>query len=86
MIPRALKTTRMGRPGPSREVTTDDVLAVFDALDDSCKPLTARDIASELDCSPPTANKRLSELVTDGDLQTREVGSGSRVWWRADSE
>jgi len=72
----------MGRPGPDRAVTTDDVLAVFSALDDCCKPLTARDIAKELDCSPPTANKRLSELVEEGELHTRQVGAGSRVWWQ----
>ena len=72
----------MGRPGPDRKVTVEDVLAVFDNLDDSCTPLTARDIANEVDCSPPTANKRLSELVANGELRSREVGAGSRVWWR----
>lgn len=76
----------MGQPGPDRKVTTDEVLAIFEELEDSCKPLTARDIAAELDCSPTTAGKRLSELAENEELRTRQVGSGSRVWWRPDIE
>jgi predicted ArsR family transcriptional regulator len=73
----------MGRPGPDRKVTTDEVLAIFRDLDDPCRPLTRSDIAEKLDCSPPTAGKRLTELVEDGKLQTRKVGAKGRVWWRS---
>jgi hypothetical protein len=83
LIGRPAEVGGMGRPGPDRKVTTDEVLAIFRDLDDPCRPLTRKDIAEKLDCSPPTAGKRLTELVEDGKLQTRKVGAKGRVWWRS---
>jgi hypothetical protein len=34
-----------------------------------------------LDCSRRTAHNKLNELVEEGVLKTRKVGSRSRVWW-----
>lgn len=73
----------MSKPGPSPEVTLEDVLGVFDARDDPAEPLTAPEIADKLGCSRRTALKRLQELGDRGDLASKKVGGRSRVWWYA---
>lgn len=57
------------------------VLDIFDERDDSARPLTASDIMDAIDCSRRTAHNKLNELVEEGVLETRKVGSRSRVWW-----
>ncbi|WP_435348911.1 ArsR family transcriptional regulator [Haloarchaeobius sp. HRN-SO-5] len=57
------------------------ILDVFRQRDDLARPLTASDIMDEVDCSRRTAHNKLNELVEEGVLETRKVGSRSRVWW-----
>lgn len=54
---------------------------VFESRDDQARPLTASDIMEAVDCSRRTAHNKLNELVDRGVLETRKVGSRSRVWW-----
>jgi DNA-binding Lrp family transcriptional regulator len=57
------------------------VLAVFEERSDRARPLTATDIMDAVGCSRRTAHNKLNELVEEGRLETRKVGSRSRVWW-----
>ena len=57
------------------------VIDVFDERQDVAKPLTATDVMEAVDCSRRTAHNKLNELVERGVLETRKVGSRSRVWW-----
>lgn len=63
-------------------IPLDDVLAVFDERADRARPVTASDVMEHLDCSRRTAHNKLNELVDEGTLDTRKVGSRSRVWWK----
>jgi len=71
----------MGKPGPQPEVTAEDVLEVFESREDPGEPLTAPEIAEELNCSRKTASKRLNQLAERGDLVSKKAGGRSRVWW-----
>lgn len=73
----------MGKPGPDPEITQESVLEVFSELDDPCTPLTAQEIADDLDCSRRTALRRLKELHEESELQSKKVGGRSRVWWQS---
>lgn len=57
------------------------VMEVFDERQDMAQPLTATDVMKAVDCSRRTAHNKLNELVERGVLETRKVGSRSRVWW-----
>jgi biotin operon repressor len=59
-----------------------ETLAVFERRDDPCEPLTTTDIADALGCSRRTAYNRMTRLVEGGNLQTKKVGSGARVFWQ----
>lgn len=76
----------MGKPGPDPKVTQDAVLRLFAELDDPCTPLTAQEVADELECSRSTALRRLNELHDEGDLNTKKVGARGRVWWQSYSD
>lgn len=65
----------------SSRVPVRDVHEVFEQREDAARPLTAGDIMDALDCSRRTAHNKLNELVEEGVLRTRKVGSRSRVWW-----
>lgn len=67
-------------PG-SEQVPLSAVLDVFESRDDRGRPLTATDIMEAMDCSRRTAHNKLNDLVDQGVLETRKVGSRSRVWW-----
>ena len=72
----------MGTPGPAPRVTPADVLGVFRRLDEPTTPLTASDVAAEVDCSRRTAFDKLSTLAERGSLRSKKVGARGRVWWR----
>lgn len=57
------------------------VVDVFEERQDRARPLTATDIMETIGCSRRTAHNKLNELVDRGVLETRKVGSRSRVWW-----
>lgn len=71
----------MAKPGPAPSVTPEDVLDVFAARDDPTEPLTAPEIADELDCSRRSALNKLRALEERGDVRSKKVGGRSRVWW-----
>lgn len=74
----------MGSPGPAPDTTLDDALNVFFGLDDSSTPLTAREVADELDCTRRTAYTKLTALAEQGALNSKKVGARGRVWWRSE--
>lgn len=74
--------------GPSRSdrvgselVPLGDVRAVFADREDRARPLTATDVMEAVGCSRRTAHNKLNRLVEEDELETRKVGSRSRVWW-----
>lgn len=60
----------------------DETLAVFDTSEQQYEPLTTPEVANELGAKRRTVYKRLQKLVNRGELETKETGSNSRVWWR----
>jgi hypothetical protein len=65
----------------SARVPLSTILDIFDERDDRARPLTASDVMDAVDCSRRTAHNKLNGLVEEGVLETRKVGSRSRVWW-----
>lgn len=74
----------MPKPGPEPKVTKEDVFRVFTERADASEPLTATEIAEVLNCSRPTAWKRLGALVEDGALKRKQVGARAAVYWIAE--
>ena len=70
----------------SDRVPLETIVSVFRERDDLARPLTATDIMEEVGCSRRTAHNKLNELVEEGVLETRKVGSRSRVWWEPMTE
>ena len=60
----------------------DDTLAVFTQRQTGFEPLTTPEVADELDVKRRTVYKRLRTLVDRGELETKETGANSRIWWR----
>jgi response regulator of citrate/malate metabolism len=71
----------MSTQGRETEYTLSDVTEVFEARDDYAEPLTASEIADELECSRRTALNKLHALAEETDLESKKVGGRSRVWW-----
>ena len=69
-------------PPSSSEAIYEETLAVFDEQATPFEPLTTPEIADVLDCGRRTAYHRLDTLVDRGEVETKKVGSGARVWWR----
>lgn len=68
-------------PGREVQYTESDVISVFRDREDYAEPLTAREVADELDCSRRTALNRLHDLQESTDVTSKKVGGRSRVWW-----
>lgn len=70
--------------GPHPKVTLDEVRAIFEENSDACEPFNAPEIAERLtyDVHRNTARNYLEDLVALGELRTKKVGGGSRVYWR----
>ncbi|MFB6301543.1 MAG: bacterio-opsin activator domain-containing protein [Haloferacaceae archaeon] len=64
---------------PTRDIYAE-TLAVFDRS--GYEPLTTPEVADALGAERRTVYKRLRTLVDRGELETKETGSNSRVWWR----
>jgi hypothetical protein len=62
-------------------IRADDALDVFRGRPDRAKPLGSADIQEALGWSRGTVHNKLNELVERGDLETRTIGSRTRVWW-----
>jgi PAS domain S-box-containing protein len=63
-----------------------ETVAVFDRREDPYEPLTTPEVATELDANRRTVYKRLRTLADRGEVETKEVGSNARVWWRRRSD
>lgn len=74
-------TVGMAPQGRDTEFTLSDVTAVFEAREDYAEPLTASEVADELDCSRRTALNKLHRLADETDVTSKKVGGRSRVWW-----
>jgi PAS domain S-box-containing protein len=66
----------------SSQDTPNEALGVFTEADAPCAPMTASEVADELDCARRTAYSKLEELADEGELETKKVGARGRVWWR----
>jgi MarR-like DNA-binding transcriptional regulator SgrR of sgrS sRNA len=71
----------MSKRGRDTEFTLADVTEIFESREDYAEPLTASEVADELDCSRRTALNKLHQLADETDLTSKKVGGRSRVWW-----
>jgi len=71
----------MAEPGRGTQFTESDVIEVFRSREDYAEPLTATEIAEELECSRRTALNKLHALAEETDVTSKKVGGRSRVWW-----
>lgn len=71
----------MSERGRDTEFTLADVTEIFESREDYAEPLTASEVADELDCSRRTALNKLHQLADETDLTSKKVGGRSRVWW-----
>lgn len=71
----------MPAPGRETEYTEERVVEVFEDRSDYAEPLTASEVAEQLDCSRRTALNKLHALQKGTDLTSKKVGGRSRVWW-----
>ncbi|MDS0476922.1 PAS domain S-box protein [Natrinema sp. 1APR25-10V2] len=76
----------MGFPGSAPDVTREEVRGVFTQFEQPATPITAGDVADTLDCPRQSARQRLEHLADSGELQTRQLGEGTQVWWRPESK
>ncbi|WP_128223992.1 hypothetical protein [Halobacteriaceae bacterium SHR40] len=67
----------------NRKVSTADLLVVFADRSDPFEPLTASEVAEEVDLSRRAVSDRLEELAGDTPpaLRTKKTGAKGRVWW-----
>jgi predicted DNA binding protein/PAS domain-containing protein len=59
-----------------------ETLSVFIESDEPTAPHTTPEVAAELDCGRRATLKRLQHLADRGEILTKKVGAGARVWWR----
>ena len=63
-----------------------ETLAVFDERESPFEPLTTPEVAAALDANRRTVYKRLQKLADRGQVNTKETGANSRVWWRSPAD
>lgn len=71
----------MVQSGRETQYTESDVISVFRGREDYAEPLTASEVAEQLDCSRRTALNRLHDLQESTEVTSKKVGGRSRVWW-----
>ena len=67
----------------SSDVTREEIRHLFAQSDDPCTPFTTGEVAERLACRDGAAEQRLEALADLGELQTRELPDGSRIWWQS---
>ena len=65
--------------GPKPTVSDDEILAVFRESTDTV--LTASEVAQDFPIGRHAVHNRLQQLADKEVLQSKDTGSGSRVWW-----
>ncbi|MFC7213415.1 PAS domain-containing protein [Saliphagus sp. GCM10025334] len=73
----------MESPGSAPNCTRADVQRVFSRLEDPSMPISAAEVADELECTLESARRTLSELVERGTLRSKRIDESTRVWWRS---
>lgn len=75
----------MGKTGPRRDYTREDVLELLKARlrDDAREPWRTSEVADGLDCSQDTAFDRLEELEDEGTVRSKMMGAHTKAWWLA---
>lgn len=66
-----------------QQITLEDVLNLFDGLDDGGEPLPTIEVAEQLDCSQSSAYDKLEAIAEQCDIKSKQIGPQTRVWWRA---
>lgn len=75
---------QVGRPSPTSK--QDLLNALDDVLETTGGPIaTTSEVAERVEIKDRTVRMKLSELVDEGKVATRKVGSG-RVWWPVETE
>jgi len=59
-----------------------ETLRVFTDSAAPAAPRTTPEVAAELDCGRRATYERLQSLADRGQLRTKKVGAGGRIWWR----
>jgi len=59
-----------------------ETLRVFTDSGEPTAPRTTPEVTTQLDCGRRATHKRLRHLADLGELRTKKVGAGARVWWR----
>lgn len=65
----------------TQTIPPERVLEVFETVEGPV--ITSSDVTDELDCSSPTARRKLETLAEDGRINGRET-AGRKVWWRTE--
>jgi hypothetical protein len=65
--------------GRKPRVDDDGIRKVFRSTDDPV--LSTREVAEELPIKRRGTLDRLQSLESDGDLQSKQIGGRSKVWW-----
>ncbi|WP_458185572.1 PAS domain S-box protein [Haladaptatus sp. NG-WS-4] len=69
----------------SGQVTPVQALGALDRIGTAGEPVTAGELATELDCTRKTAIEKLDELVDLGSVKHKTFDGENRVWWRAEA-
>ncbi|WP_436926411.1 bacterio-opsin activator domain-containing protein [Halosimplex amylolyticum] len=67
---------------PAPQPAAEDVLAVFDGLDDPREPLATIEVADRVGCTTRAAYGTLDALAERGELGSKRIGARARAWWR----
>lgn len=65
--------------GPPPRISDEEILKLVALSPDPI--VTAGEIAEKVDMTQQAVNKRLGQLVEDGVLNSRKVGSAAKVYW-----
>ncbi|MDS0474660.1 helix-turn-helix domain-containing protein [Natrinema sp. 1APR25-10V2] len=68
--------------GSSNGIDEEDVLSVFDHLEERTEPLTAEEVADATGCSQRVAHDTLDTLTEQGHLKSKQFGERIQAWWR----
>ncbi|KZN23721.1 hypothetical protein A4G99_12690 [Haladaptatus sp. R4] len=68
--------------GTANDIGGDEILGVFERLDDPSEPLATSEVAEAVGCARRTAYDKLRRLADEGKLETKTIGAQARAWWR----
>ncbi|USZ71821.1 PAS domain-containing sensor histidine kinase [Natronosalvus halobius] len=74
----------MVSPGPPPERTIADVQEFFSRTDQPSTPVFTEEVAESLEWPPQTVRHCLEALAERGEIQTKQGGDSSRIWWKAE--